>query len=94
MLRDALIKLVDLLCILDYIKDAKTSIKDDFAAYKRVFHTVKEQSADALGEPSSALSQEIQRLQMFLSDPRFPNGRYMFENLRRAVHDARAEQQP
>lgn len=73
---DALVRAIDLVTSLDYLKDTKTCIKDDFTRYKRAFSTIDQEVADR-----AAVDQEIKRLQSFLSDPRYPNGRFIFQNL-------------
>jgi len=76
MLFEQLIQILDLIAILDHLKDNKTSIKDDFNCYKRTFHNVQN-SLSNMG----MLQQEIERLQLFLSDPRHPR-RYIFHQLK------------
>ena len=57
------VELLDLLLLLDALKDMKTCLLNDFARYKRAFQPIKASLTD-----SGALSDEIPLLQMFLSE--------------------------
>jgi cytoplasmic FMR1 interacting protein len=76
MLLDKMVQIIDLICVLDHLKDNKTSIKDDFNCYKRTYHNVQGNISN-----SGMIQQEIDRLQSFLSDPRHPR-RYIFHKLK------------
>ena len=81
MLFEQLIKMIDLITILDHLKDNKTSIKDDFNCYKRCFHSVQNDLEDEEDSNSSMIQQEIEKMQLFLSDPRHPR-RYIYHSLK------------
>lgn len=102
-LYDSLIQVIDLLLILDALKDMKSCLNNDFSQYKRyVVHlcssfpsflsflfifSLFSAFSQVRGEleNSDAVSDEIQKLQMFLGNPSIPKGLIM-HNLRDSIH--------
>lgn len=80
MLLNRLVQLLDLIAVLDHLKDCKTSIKDDFNCYKRTFHSVQ----NSLENNGNMIRAEMDKIQLFLSDPRHPR-RYIFYSLKNAL---------
>ena len=76
MLLDQMVQILDLICVLDHLKDNKTSIKDDFNCYKRTFHHMQ-----SILTNTSMVQEEMESIQLFLSDPRHPR-RYIFHKLK------------
>jgi len=68
---DVLVRLFDIVIVLDYFKDIKPCLQNDFSFYKRALHMVK---ADLGSMRYERLSKEQELVQMFLSDPRCPKG--------------------
>ena len=62
-LYQGLVEVLDLLLLLDALKDMKTCLLNDFARYKRAFQPIKASLTD-----SGPLSDEIPLLQMYLSE--------------------------
>lgn len=58
-----LVQMIDMLTILNAIKDMKSSLQNDFARYKRVFNSIRGQLDDA-----DQLADEILRIQAFLGN--------------------------
>ena len=67
-LYQGVVEVVDLLLLLDALKDMKTCLINDFSRYKRAFTPIKASLTD-----SDTLSDEIHHLQMFLSFPSSPH---------------------
>ena len=63
-LLDLIIDCIDMLVLLDALKDMRAALQNDFSRYKRAFTPIRGELAD-----SDALSDEIHTLQMFLSNP-------------------------
>ena len=63
-LLDLIIDAIDMLVLLDALKDMRAALQNDFARYRRTFTSIRGELAD-----SDALSDEIHTLQMFLSSP-------------------------
>jgi cytoplasmic FMR1 interacting protein len=63
-LLDRIIDCIDMLVLLDALKDMRAALQNDFSRYKRAFAPIRGELAD-----SDALSDEIHTLQMFLSNP-------------------------
>jgi cytoplasmic FMR1 interacting protein len=68
-----LVKVVDMLILLDALKDMKACLQNDFSRYKRAFNSIKSELSD-----SEMLNEEIHKLQMFLSNPQQPHNLIMF----------------
>lgn len=79
----SLVKLLDVLIKLDYLKDTKGSLQKDFSRYKRVVGS----------QPSIEVLEELSQLQSFLSspDPRKSKG-YIFTTLRDDVKRVRGHE--
>eukprot|EP01034_Spumella_vulgaris_P022832 gene22832-29006_t len=72
----SLIKLMDILLILDNLKDIKTCLQKDFSRYKRVLGA----------HPSIEIIEELNSLQLFLSNPDPKKSKnYIFSSLRSEV---------
>ena len=67
-LYQAVLQMLDVLLLLDALKDMKTCLLNDFSRYKRAFTPIKATLTD-----SELLSDEIHQLQMFLSYPASPH---------------------
>jgi cytoplasmic FMR1 interacting protein len=63
-LLDLLIEAIDMLVLLDALKDMRAALQNDFSRYKRAFTPIRGELPE-----SDALSDEIHTLQMFLSNP-------------------------
>ena len=62
------VQLLDVLLLLDALKDMRTCLINDFSRYKRAFTPIRAALSD-----SESLSEEIHQLQMFLSFPSSPH---------------------
>ena len=72
----SLIKLMDILLILDNLKDMKTCLQKDFSRYKRVIGA----------HPPMDLLEEINSLQLFISNPDPKKAKnFIFHTLREEV---------
>ena len=67
-LYQSVLQMLDVLLLLDALKDMKTCVLNDFSRYKRAFTPIKTTLTD-----SDLLSDEIHQLQMFLSFPASPH---------------------
>src|SRR5579872_3795829 len=74
------ISLVDMLVLLDALKDMKACLLNDFSRYKRSFQPIRTELTDA-----DAISEEIHNLQMFLGNPQQPHNLIMF-HLKTDIH--------
>ena len=72
-LYQAVLQMLDVLLLLDALKDMKTCVLNDFSRYKRAFTPIKATLTD-----SELLSDEIHQLQMFLSYPASPHNLLYF----------------
>jgi cytoplasmic FMR1 interacting protein len=74
-----IIEAIDMLILLDALKDMRAALQNDFARYKRAFTPIRSELAD-----SDALNDEIHSLQMFLSNPQQAHN-LILSNLRTEV---------
>ena len=72
-LYQSVLAMLDVLLLLDALKDMKTCLLNDFSRYKRAFTPIKATLSD-----SDLLSDEIHQLQMFLSFPSSPHNLLYF----------------
>jgi cytoplasmic FMR1 interacting protein len=79
-LLDLLIDAIDMLVLLDALKDMRAALQNDFSRYKRAFTPIRGELAD-----SDRLSDEIHTLQMFLSNPQQAHNLIM-SHLKTDVH--------
>ncbi|CAM9248489.1 unnamed protein product, partial [Hapterophycus canaliculatus] len=72
-LYDALIAVVDLLQKMDYLKDTKACLTNDFSRYKRALTSVRQELPDADGlAQARQKANEQHSLQLFLGNPKHP----------------------
>lgn len=65
---DYLVQIIDMLIVLDALKDMKACLQNDFSRYKRAFASIRGDLNDA-----DVISEEIHNLQMFLGNPQHPH---------------------
>ncbi len=75
MLYDAMVSAVDMLQMIDKLKDMKACLTNDFTRYKRALAVVRG-SLDAT--VADELDLEQQRLQLFLNNPKHPKNLIMY----------------
>ena len=84
---ERMVDCIDLLVVLDNLKDIKACLQNDFAFYKRAFHNVKAQVDD-----SDRIADDVHKLQMFLADPRCPKS-IILHKLREEVRGIHGHEQ-
>ena len=72
-LMEYILRTLDMLIIMDALKDMKASLLNDFSRYKRSFTPIRSTLADA-----ESLSTEIHFLQLFLSNPQCSHNLILF----------------